>query len=415
MYSKCGEGAGLLKRIQDEGNTCSIYIAEKDYSNVYQGILNQTDYPVKDDIIIFDSSGNGHKADFLKREGFKVFGACSFADKLENDRQFGLDFMTSHGIMVPDTYTFSDFKEGLKFIEHDKRRFVFKPSGANIPCKLTYSGKDLTTYMKFIEKKFSKDIDEFVLQEFIEGSIISSEYWVGKSGFIEPINHTIEIKKFMNDELGPSTGCSGNIVWQGNEDSKLAYLLRGIEQSLIIENYIGPIDLNTIVNGEGIYGLEWTPRFGLDAMPSLLQLINEDVGKIIYDCFDDSKQEMSLINAFSGGARVSIPPYPIEIMKDLKSLQKISPNEDIPIIGLDSDNCYLYEVMKKDNQLVHSSGTGVIACISDISVTPEACYDEVYKILEDCKIPDKQYRTDLGKVLSKMHKEVTEVLETVYS
>lgn len=420
LYSKCGEGAGLLKRLQDEGNNCSIYIQEKDYSNVYSGILSETEYPEDNEIIIFDSSGNGDRADYFRKQGKKVFSSSIFADKLENDREFGLEFMISHGIMIPETCTFKSFKDGINFAkENKKKRFVFKPSGKNIPCKLTYSSsdlEDLISYMNFVESNFSKDIDEFVLQEFIEGSIISSEFWVGKNGFIPgSFNHTIEVKKFMNDDLGPSTGCSGNIVWQGDEGSELASLLRGIEASLVEENYIGPIDLNAIVNSEGIFGLEWTPRFGLDAMPSLLQLINEDLGKIISDSFE-SDSEMNLISCFSGGARLSIPPYPIEA-ENLEELEKNSPSVGIPIRGLEEyeDNCYFYEVMKKDNLLVHSSGTGVIACISDVGETPEECYDTVYDILDDCKIPDKQYRTDLSETLSKMYEGVTKVLEEVYA
>ena len=269
--------------------------------------------------------------------------------------------------------------------------------------------------MNFIEKNFGSQIDEFVLQEFIEGSIISSEYWVGKNGFIyDSFNHTIEVKKFMNDDIGPSTGCSGNIVWGGEGDSEIAQILQRIENSLIKENYIGPIDLNTIINEEGIFGLEWTPRFGLDALPTLMQLINQDIGKLISDSFQDDA-EMNLLSCFSGGARLTIPPYPIE-PEDLKALEKNFPNIGIPIRGLEKyeDNCYFYEVMKQDDLIVHSSGTGVIACISDLGITPEACYDLVNEALDDCKIPDKQYRTDLDKVLSKMHKEVTELLETVW-
>ncbi len=277
--------------------------------------------------------------------------------------------------------------------------------------------EDLLSYMSFVEKEFSKEIDEFVLQEFIEGAIISSEYWVGKEGFIKgSFNQTIEVKKFMNDDLGPSTGCSGNIVWAEDEDdSIIAEMLRRIESDLIDENYIGPIDLNAIVTEEGIYGLEWTPRFGLDAMPTLLQLLNQELGKLISDSFEN-KAEMNLLSCFAGGARLSIPPYPIE-PDNLKEIQKNSPNVGIPIRGLEEyeDCCYFYEVMKKDDQIVHSNGTGVIACVSDIAITPESCYDLVYKALEDCKVPDRQYRTDLNKVLSKMHSEVTKVLEAVWS
>jgi|SRR5271166_990562 len=421
MYSKCGEGAGLMKKLQDEGNDCSISILEKDYSNIYDGILKKSDFPDEDAIMIFDSSGMGTRADSLRAGGYKVFGASKFHDKLENDRKFGLNFMESNGILIPETCDFTNFSEGIKFVkENKKKRYVFKPSGKNLPCKLTYSSsdtEDLLLYMNYVEKNFGKDVEEFILQEFIEGAIISTEYWVGKKGFVLPVNHTIEVKKLMNDDLGPSTGCAGNIVWKGDDDSEITSLLNSIEDELVKEGYIGPIDINCIVNEEGIYGLEWTPRFGLDAMPTFLQLLNQDVGKLISDSFNDI-EDMEILDYFAGGVRITIPPYPIESPERIeKNLQKISPNVGIPIRGFEycQDNCYFYEIMKDNDLIVHSSGTGVIACVSDLGMTPESCFDFPYDILEECKVPDKQYRTDLDEILPRMYKEVKGVLENVYS
>jgi phosphoribosylamine--glycine ligase len=418
MVSKCGEGAGLLKQIQDEGNDCELCIIEQDYKSVYDGILEKSLKPKdKNTIIIFDSSGNGTRADKLRASGFKVFGASKFHDRLENDREFGLDFMESNGILIPETKTFTDFNEGIEFVEENKdKRYVFKPSG-DLPSKLTYScsdTEDLIHYMRFVEKFYGSKIEDFVLQEFIEGSIISSEYWVGAEGFISPINHTIEVKKLMNDDLGPSTGCSGNLVWLGAEGSLLSQELEKVEQELIKNKYIGPIDLNAIVNEKGIYGLEWTPRFGLDAMPTFLQLCSYDVGGIIADLASGNIPKFNPRESFAAGVRVTIPPYPIEL-DNSKVIQDHAPNKFIPIRGLEEfkNYCYLYEVMMKDDELVHSDGTGVIAVVSDWSNDINDILDNPYQILEDCKIPDKQYRTDLKKVLPKMYNEVTEALDNL--
>src|SRR5690242_21436807 len=39
----------------------------------------------------------------------------------------------------------------------------------------------------------------------------------------------------------------------------------------------------SVVNDEGVWGLEWTPRFGYDAMPTLIKMIQGGVGKFLSD------------------------------------------------------------------------------------------------------------------------------------
>lgn len=413
MYSKCGEGAGLLERIQREGNDCSLYIKYKEFSSVYDGILKKARKPEEGAIVIFDSSGCGDAADFLRREGFKVFGGSKFHDKLENHRGFGLEYMQSHGISVPETEVFTDFNKGIEYLKSNKKtRYVFKPSGKECPSHLTYTGEDtddLISFMKFAEEYFCDKIDDFVLQKFVKGPIVSTELWCGKKGFIEPLNHTVEVKKFMDGDIGPSTGCSGNLVWRAEMDC-IGDLLYDLEDDLIKEGFLGPIDINCIVAEDDVYGLEWTPRFGLDAMPSLLATVKTDIGELISDLVRGTDTEMQFSEDFSGGIRVTIPPYPCEAT-DYKVLGEIAPNEGIPIRDLEGDDIYYYEVKIKDGELVHSTGSGIIACVSTISNDPEDCFP--LKSIEEARIPQKQYRTDLGKVLPEMYEEACEVLDAV--
>jgi hypothetical protein len=99
------------------------------------------------------------------------------------------------------------------------------------------------------------------------------------------------------------------------------------------------------------------------------------------------------------GIRLTIPPYPAEPEEsDEEKVQKLLSTEGIPILHWQTyaANLYLVEVMLVDGELQHSNGAGVIAVV--MHEKAKRCYE----ILEKIKIPDKQYRTDLGKVLSKM-------------
>lgn len=417
MLSHCGEGCGLLKRIQDEGNDCTVSIEMPEYQDAYKGIIDHSEGTPNGAIVIVDTSGMGKEADSLKKRGYKVFGGSSFADKLEQERDFGLAYMTDHGIKTPETKKFTTFSQAIDWVKSQKQTkdtYVFKPNGKDLPCRLTYcacDNEDLISYLRFVQRHFSAEIDDFVLQTFVEGPIVSTEFWVGPNGFIRPANHTVEVKKFLNDDLGPSTGCQGNLVWVADDD-QVTDLMEDLEEDLIKEGYVGPIDLNAILSESGPKGLEWTPRFGLDAMPTLLHLLDSDVGKLISDIVNGQTDKMEIYDAIAGGIRISIPPYPIEP----NSIQKIlneSPNIGVPIKDLDEDSTYFYEVMLQDGELVHSPGTGSIGVVSDAGKDVIECLEQPMEILEGCRIPDKQYRTDLPDVLDKMCEEACEALENV--
>jgi phosphoribosylamine--glycine ligase len=404
MISQCGEGAGVLHQIHQEGNDCDLYIKDEGYKTVYDGLLEKTEEikPDDDTIVIFDMSGNGEIADNLRKEGHLVYGASLFADDLEENRQFGLDTMKYVGIKIPLSEEFKDFNDALPFLEKYKdKKFVFKPSGDHLPCKLTYCSQDneeLLNYMKFVEEKFGSEIESFVLQEFVEGALVSSEIFFDGEKVVGIPNHTVEAKKFMNDDLGPSTGCSGNLVWLA-DDSKIVELgIMKMTELLAQEQFCGQIDLNAVVNKDGVYGLEFTPRFGFDATPTYLRMLGIEYGKFFSDIVNGTAKTWPHNYDEMWGMRVTIPPYPAEPEGDS---EKLSPNEGIPIQNWETynSNLFLYEVMMQDDALVHSGGTGVIACV--IHKNPKRCYE----ILEKIKVPDKQYRTDLEKVLSKMKKE----------
>jgi phosphoribosylamine--glycine ligase len=263
--------------------------------------------------------------------------------------------------------------------------------------------------MHFVEKRFGKHIYNFVLQEFIEGCVISSEFFCSESGFISPPNHTVEVKKAMNDDLGPSTGCSGNIAWVCGDDN---IIINGVGrvQDICIENkFVGQIDLNTVVNETGVYGLEWTPRFGYDSIPVMLSLLNTDFGKFFADIASDQVNEADFSDNFASGVRVTIPPYPVEPKEGI-DVEDFSPNKGVPIQNYEGycENLYLYEVCLDRESLVHAGGTGVIACAVDTDKDASESLLYPYEILDNLVIPDKQYRTDLKDVLPKMVEESME-------
>ena len=420
MVSNVGEGAHLLHQIREEGNEVELYIDQPSYRSVWDGLIPKVDKvePAEDTVVIFDFTGHGKLADELRAAGFPTVAGSEFADKLEQDRMFGLDFMMRAGIKVPFTANFEKFsvQEVKDFLEDQgEKRFVFKPSGKDLPCSLTYvseDSEDLIKWVEYVDKYFGKDVESFILQEFKEGVCVSTEMYCDGKRLIRPANHTIEVKKVMSGELGQATGCAGNIVWvEHDETCRIVQEgLARVERLVVEAGLVGPIDLNAVVNEEGVWGLEWTPRFGYDATPTLIKMIQGGVGKFMSDIARGQGSTLQMIDKLASAVRITIPPYPLEPNK-VEDVQKVCPNIGVPIRGVPEDKedrFYFFEVMLDDGDFVHSVGTGVIAAVVGFGDSVEEAFAEPYEILDQLSIPNKQYRVDLAECLGGMLEDAEE-------
>jgi phosphoribosylamine--glycine ligase len=406
LISGGGDGLGLALRLRMEGHNVAVTIKEPRAKSNYDGLLVK---PKKWDefldastIVVFDSSGGGRTADRLRARGHFVFAGSTFADQLELDRAVALDFMAQAGIQTPESRTFRSWEKAKEYVKERDKRMVFKASGETgnyLGSYVAYDTGDLVEMLDhFAEVTAGKGKPEFILQDFVEGTEVSTEGWFNGREFMTPWNHTLERKQLMNDGLGPSGGCAGNIVWIEKEVNHV--IETGIARMAPIlreHEYIGPIDLNSVVNDEGVWGLEFTPRFGYDALPALLELVEGGIGTTIAAMArSEFPTSLPLANKRASGLRISIPPYPSE---------HFHPDEGIPIRGLtreDREHLYFFDVkLDAGNRLVSTNAFGAIVTITGSGDGIVDSFDGPLAIAKRAKIPQKQYRTDLVNVFIK--------------
>jgi phosphoribosylamine---glycine ligase len=401
MISGGGDGLGLALRLKQEGHDVGVFIREGPSKSNYDGLLSKPkkwdEFLDPETIIMFDSSGGGRTAERLRARGHFVFAGSSFADQLELDRPLALDFMQQAGIKTPESRTFRSWERGKTYAKEHATRLVFKASGEtskHLGSYVSYDSGDLVEMLDYFAE-IAPGKPEFILQEFIEGTEISTEGWFNGREFMTPFNHTIERKQLMNDGLGPSGGCAGNLVWLAKETNhvieeglaKMASILRDHE-------YMGPIDLNTVVNNQGVWGLEFTPRFGYDALPALLELVQGEIGGTIAAIArGEYPTTLPLENRFASGLRISIPPYPSEHFHS---------DEGIPIRGLtrdDRSHLYFFDVKLDDKtRLVSTHAYGAVVTVTGVGDSIMDAMAGPMEIAKRAKIPQKQYRTDLTKL-----------------
>jgi phosphoribosylamine--glycine ligase len=401
VISGGGDGLGLALRLRMEGHNVAVSIREKRAKQNYDGLLVKlatTQWPEFLDAattVVFDSSGGGRTAARLKGQGHFVFAGSPFADTLELDRPAAFELMRQAGIKTPEFQTFTSWEKGKAFAKDYGDRLVFKATGntdGQVGSYVSYDTGDLVEMLDYFAGIVTGR-PEFILQEFVEGTEVSSEGWFNGERFMEPWNHTLERKQLMNDGLGPSGGCAGNVVWPCREADHV--ITQGIllMAPVLRENqFIGPVDLNSVVNEEGVWGLEFTPRFGYDALPALLELVEGEIGPVIASMArGEVPTSLPLVNKHAAGLRVTIPPYPSE---------HFHPDEGIPIRGLtreDREHLYFYDVMLNPaNQLVATPAYGTVVAITGSSFDGiTGAFEGPMEIAKRAKIPQKQYRTDL--------------------
>lgn len=424
VMSNSGEFLPVVWRLKRGGVDVGIYIHNPQYRRNYKGILPQITFGnlknelKKTEIVIFDITHPNEKKKndiaLLKTFGLKaslksvfgpvadklskyhrVIGASELTEELELDRHKGMELAEKMGFALPEHHEFKSLKEGVKFLQGRKDLWVFKPDN-NQDLDLTYVEKiagELITklideYTKRIGDKF-----EYLLQKKIDGTEVSTEVWVNSQGPVH-FNQTIEAKRLMDAELGPAIGSQSNTVWLKKDDGVIIKPLKKMAGYLKANGYVGPCDVNCILKDDIPYFLEWTPRFGYDALYCLLTLIK---GKPADFFLNDFK--VGFHEGYAVSQRLSIPPYPYAEPK-LRSIHA----KDVSIMGelKDYPQMWFQDIYSDAGKLKCAGADGILGVVTARGGTLEEAWGRLYNAIKKIKVCSYlQYRTDSLKVARK--------------
>lgn len=422
MSSYTGMGAWFALRLLAEGHSVDYYLSKAEYVDVLGGLIPPPKmlsldhrrtiqgygYPSYKgyDLSLFDLTGRAKQADASKMEA-PTIGDGSIEHMLEDDREAGIQAMEHVKIEVPPYKKFTDVGEAKSFITKTDKRYVYKPYeglGGNDDKALTYVSKSAEDMLKSIDQLFalSKRMP-FILQEFIKGTEASVAGFFNGDNFYM-LTCTLEDKKFMNDDKGPNTGCSSNLVFAISEESKL--YKDGLAKAIPLlkqMGFRGMIDLNTILTEDKAYGLEWTPRFGYLADATIAEMYGTGYGEMLRRTAAGEVPHIKWRASFGVSVTLSIPPYPTEI--------RLPKAKDVPIEGVDPKNVeqltsmYLYDVkLSKDKKSLTTSGNfGYICAPTGVGDTIEIAAERCMKKVDGIHIPNMQYRTDVYKSTMKRY------------
>lgn len=403
LESLSGDLAWTLKK---EGHEVRAHIKLKTDADVYNGFIDKVDNweTHKDwaDVIIFDDNEFGEIADKLRKNGKLVVGGSEYTDKLEMDRDFGQTEMKKYGVNILPQWQFSDYEEAINFIKNNPDRYVFKPSG-NTPSAgkgLLFigqeeDGKDLLELIEQNKKVWAKKAPVFQLQKFISGVEIAVGAFFNGHDFILPINVNFEHKRVFPGDIGPLTGEMGTLMYWSEPNKLFKMTLEKMKPALVESGYVGYIDINTIVNGRGIYPLEFTARFGYPTIQIQSEGILMPMGEFLYKLAKGEDFELKTKKGFQVGVRIMVPTLLVK-STDKETVELF---RDLPILFKKTGNLegvHIEDVKLEDGIWRIAGTSGCLLVITGSGSTVAEARQQVYNRIKNIMVLDMFYRTDIG-------------------
>lgn len=388
-----------------EGHEIKFYTKCEDDKEVGDGFIEKIDsweeWVDWADVIIFDDVlGQGEIAKKLREQGKLVIGGTPYTDRLEDDRGFGQDELKRHGINIIPSWTFTSFDEAISFVQQNPGKYVLKPCGeaANIKRLLFVGedeeGKDILQILEAYKKTWSEKVKEFQLQKTISGVEVAVGAFFNGKEFMYPINVNFEHKKLFPGNIGPATGEMGTSMFWSGPNKIFNNTIKKMEATLAEEGYVGYIDVNCIVNNNGIYPLEFTSRFGYPTISIQQEGILNPMGEFFYEMArGNSSFKLRTKSGFQVGARIVVPPFPFD---DDKTFESFSKDAVIMFKKPVYDGIHIEDVKRVNGDWIVTGVAGVVLIVCGTGQTMKQAQAQMYSRMNNIIIPNMYYRDDIG-------------------
>ncbi|HET9334047.1 MAG TPA: phosphoribosylglycinamide synthetase C domain-containing protein [Gemmatimonadota bacterium] len=391
-------------QVVKEGHDVRYWIREKKARSVGEGFVPKSKDWKADaewaDVIVFDDVlGMGEDADQLRRAGKAVVGGTPYTDKLEDDRGFGQTELKGFGINIIPFEEFTEFDDAIAFVAANPARYVIKPSGEaqNIKRLLFVGedddGTDVIHVLESYKKVYSERVRNFQLQRRRTGVEIAVGAFFNGHEFLSPINVNFEHKKLFPGNIGPATGEMGTAMYWSAPNRIFNQTLAKMEKKLREERYVGYMDLNCIVNAQGIYPLEFTARFGYPTISIQQEGLNTPMGEILAALARGETIDLKPKPGFQVGVRIVVPPFPYD---DPKTFEANSEDRIIIFKKPDYSGVHIEDVKLMNGEWVVTGDSGVVLIVCGTGPTMRQAQAQAYNRIKNIMIPNMYYRTDIG-------------------
>jgi phosphoribosylamine--glycine ligase len=403
FVSRWGESLDIANTIKKEGHEVKLFIEDKGCKEIGFGFVNKATHWEKHvawaDIIIFDYTGYGKIATQLRNAGKLVVGGTEYTDRLELDRNYGQAELKKHKIKIIPSKEFTSFNDAITYIEANPNTYVVKPCGETQELKQLLfvgsddEGLDVIRILRAYEKAWGNDFGNFQLQRKVKGVEVSIAAFFNGHEFVYPINITFEHKKLFPKELGVSTGEMGTSMFWTKDSPIFEATLLKFQSTLAKHNFIGHIDINCIVNGNGIFPLEFTSRFGYPQIFIQRAGINEPMGELFLKLASKKTFRINVKKGFQVGAYIVVPPFPYD---DKKTFNLFSKDAVVVFKKNGKEGVHPMHLKKVKDEWLITGNTGIAVLVTGVGNTMKDAQKMMYNRINNVIINNGYYRTDIG-------------------
>jgi phosphoribosylamine---glycine ligase len=402
----------LYRQLMAAGHEVKVFISDAEHRSVLGNLIEQVaDWRAAlpwireagpNGILLFETAHCGELQDELRREGYAVIGGSAYGDRLENDRGFGQAEMRNAGMQIAPSFEFRDFAAAIAFLRSRPGRYVFKLNGGLHSSSMNYvgeleDGRDLLVFLEQMATRWSEAAaPDFVLMQHVSGVEVGVGAYFNGETFMEPVCLDWEHKRFFHGDLGELTGEMGTLVTYRHAGTLFAATLHRMTPKLREGGYIGYINLNTIVNDEGIWPLEFTCRFGYPGYAILSALHIEDWGELFQRMIMRQRTDFRTAPGYAIGVVLTLPPFPHAGLAGSAATQGLPVLFRTPLEAEEKQHLRFDEVTLINGQLVTSGGIGYLGVATGRGETVEQARRNAYRVARKVVVPNLRYRTDIG-------------------
>src|SRR4051812_35666307 len=407
--------ASMYVRLTEQGHEVRIFVSEPGCHDVLAGMVaripdwrQELDWVREagdDGIILFEnvSYDRGQLQEALRRDGFQVVGGSAYGDRLENDRAFAQKTLSQLGFPICRTHEFDSAESGQDFISENPGRYVLKFNGHGFASADNYvggmeDGRDVKAVIAARFKHFDGTEASYVLMQHMSGIEMGVGAYFDGEKFLTPACLDWEHKRFFPGDLGELTGEMGTIVTYDRTAHFHELTLGRMERLLRENSYCGYINLNTIVNEDGIWPLEFTCRFGYPGYAILAALQQTPWSELFHALVTRSRERFTTVPGFAAGIVLTTPPFPY-------SRPSVKVPVGMPVLfgndftADDRRNIHYGEVGLHNGQLVTSGAYGWTLVVTGVAATIREAQQQANRLADRITIPNVRYRRDIGERL----------------